>query len=74
MPKMQKPVLGQAKKIKKEEKMNAEDLNLVMQLLESMSLAAEELEKAVEKNNTDRIKRSKQEILSFQKKINDLLK
>lgn len=49
--------------------MKEDDLNLIAQLIESSNIAAGELKKAVEKKNADMIRKSKEEILKFQKEI-----
>lgn len=70
--KMQKPLL-EPKKAKQEKKMNVENASLVSQLLDSMGRAVRELEKSLERNDYERFKKSKEEILKFQKQISDLL-
>ena len=67
--KMQIPLLEQAE----EEKMKAEDLTLIAQLVNSMELAYLKLEKAFEKKNVERIREAKEEVLKFQKQINGLI-
>ena len=53
--------------------MRAEDLSLIAQLVESMNLATQELEKALEEKNAARFKKAKLEILKFQKQIDKIL-
>jgi len=53
--------------------MKTEDLNSLNQLIESMGLITEELERAVEKKKAKEIKRSKEEILKFQREIKKLI-
>ena len=50
------------------------DLNLMSQLIESMNLAVEEMEKAVEKKDVKGFEKAKSEILRFQRQISELLK
>lgn len=58
---------------KKESKMRDEDFGLIAQLIDSMALASRELEKALEKSNVDKINKLKNEILKFQRNINEVL-
>jgi len=53
--------------------MKAEDLNLLIQMVESMELATKGLEKALEKGDVENFKKYKSEILRFQKQISKLL-
>ena len=66
--------INQGKKEVNLSEMKAEDLTLVAQLIESMDLASRELEKALEKKDTERFKKVKSEILKFQKQISELIK
>ena len=54
--------------------MDAEDLNLIGQLVESMSIASEQLEKAVNKRDIEKVKRAKDEIIKFQMQIKEILR
>jgi len=53
--------------------MKVDDLNLLIQTVESMELATKGLEKALEKGNVENFKKYKLEILKFQKQISELL-
>ena len=52
-----------------EEKMDTNDFNLIGQLVESMVLVSDELDKALGKKDVERTKRAKDEILKFQQQI-----
>ena len=54
--------------------MKTENITLIAQLVESMSLAKEELEKALDKKDAERLKEAKSELLKFQKEISEMLK
>lgn len=56
-----------------ERKMKPEDINSLMQLIESMNLAVNELEKSMENRDIEKVKRAKQEILSLQKEVDKIL-
>jgi len=53
--------------------MKDENLNLLIQAVESMELATEGLEKALKKGDVENFKKYKLEILRFQKQIAKLL-
>lgn len=53
--------------------MNLENASLVAQLIESMNEAVKNLERAMEKNNVEKINSTKEEILKFQKQLAELL-
>lgn len=53
--------------------MNLENASLVAQLIDSMQAAAREMEKAVVKNDPEKFKKTKEEILKFQQEISDLI-
>tara|TARA_Y100000310_G_C20607180_1_gene776138 strand:- start:17 stop:181 length:165 start_codon:yes stop_codon:yes gene_type:complete len=54
--------------------MKTENLNSVIQIINSMELLASELENALESNNMRKIKKIKGEILTLQKQINRIIK
>jgi hypothetical protein len=53
--------------------MKTEDMSLLLQLVSSMDLASQELEKAVEKKDAEKFKKVKEEILNFQRQITKLI-
>ncbi len=53
--------------------MKTEDINLLAQLVTSIELASKELEKAIEKKDVRKIKKTKQEILNFQGQITQII-
>ena len=53
--------------------MEEEKLQIIMQLIESMSEATEKLEAYYEKRDLEDVKKAKQAILYFQKKISNEL-
>ena len=52
--------------------MRLDDFNLMSQLVDSMNLAVDEMEKALKKQNADQFRKSKEEILRFHKKIAEI--
>jgi len=64
-------IKGRKEKMTDERK--TEDLNSLVQLIESMELGVRELEIGVEKKNIEKIKKSKEEILKFQQEIKKII-
>lgn len=50
-----------------------EDISLLSQLIDSVKLASEELEKSFEKKDIEEFNRARKEILKFQMQINEVL-
>jgi len=67
------PPLLQKNKCQKNQKMKREELTLLAQLVESTDSAAKELESALKERNGEKFKKSKSEILRFQKQIAKIL-
>jgi peptidoglycan hydrolase CwlO-like protein len=53
--------------------MRIEDLELLLQSIESMSQASQDLEKAINKGDAKEIKKLESEILNFQKQIGRII-
>lgn len=53
--------------------MNIENLNLLIQLIESLELTAKELERQVNRSNVEKTGKAKEEILRLQKQISEVL-
>lgn len=53
--------------------MKQEDLNSVIQIIESMELLVKELEKALEKRDAEKIKKAKDEILNLQRQAAEII-
>ncbi len=54
--------------------MESNELNILAQLIESMILAANELEKSINKKDTEKTTMIKKEILNFRQEIDKLLR
>lgn len=54
--------------------MNAQELQIIAQLINNMNLVIDKLEKAYSEKNAENFNRSKQEILLYQRKIDEILK
>ena len=52
---------------------NLEDLNLILQLTESIELAVKKLESSLQKQDIEGFKKAKEGILKFQKQISEIL-
>lgn len=53
--------------------MKINDFNLMSQLVDSMSLAISEMEKALKKQDADQFRKSREEIFRFQKKVAEII-
>jgi len=53
--------------------MQVEDLNLIVQVIESLDLVSKELEKALTKGNVEQVKKAKEEILNLQKQMSKII-
>lgn len=56
------------------QKLELQNVQLLLQLIDSMDLVAKKLEDSYNKKNSDRFNDYKNEILNFQKKIDEILK
>lgn len=70
---MQKPLLEFPKE-KEEKMMNQEDIQILMQLLDSLEESASELEKAYESRDKEKFNRAENQAFDLQKKIAEVLK
>ena len=70
---MQKPLLEFPKE-KEEKMMNQEDIQILMQLLDSLEESASELEKAYESRDKEKFSRAENQAFDLQKKIAEVLK
>ncbi|MFH1358611.1 MAG: hypothetical protein ABIH37_01860 [archaeon] len=54
--------------------LDTEQLQILVQLIDNMETLIEKIESAYSKNNADAYKRSNNEVLDIQRKINSMLK